>query len=142
VKKKRELFSRSRLHSVVDSGGYIPRPYSFTARCIVTKMSGPVRDDEDRKDVGGSSPCKFPGEALQAAICLATGTTGFVGARKVWVFNTGSAQSITVRNADDDANIGTIYVGAGAGIVVRLEAGQGLRGATNLKGTDITNSGT
>ena len=105
-------------------------------------MSEPVRDDEGRKDVGGSSPCKYPGEAFQGtAISLATGTTGFVGARRVWVFNTGSAQSITVRNADDDANIGTIYVGAGAGTVVRLEAGQGLRGATTLKGTDVTNSG-
>ena len=81
-------------------------------------------------------------EAFQGkAFSLATGTTSFVGAGRVWVLNTGSAQSITVRNADDDANIGTIYVGAGAGIVVRLEAGQGMRGATNLKGTDITNSG-
>ena len=72
---------------------------------------------------------------------LATGTTKFTSAGAVWVFNTGSAQVITVRNADDDGDIGTIYVGAGAGIVVHLEPGQGLRGATTLKGTEITNSG-
>ena len=72
---------------------------------------------------------------------LATGTTKFTSAGAVWVFNTGSAQTITVRNADDDGDIGTIYVGAGASIVVHLEPGQGLRGATTLKGTEITNSG-
>lgn len=72
---------------------------------------------------------------------LATGTTGFVGAGAVWVFNTGSAQTITVRNAADDANVGTIYVGAGAGIVVHLNTGEGIRGATTLKGTEITNAG-
>jgi uncharacterized protein YpmB len=73
---------------------------------------------------------------------LATGTTKFSGAGAVWVFNTDtSAQVITVRNADDDADVGTIYVGAGAGIVTHLQTGQGLRGATTLKGTEITNSG-
>jgi hypothetical protein len=72
---------------------------------------------------------------------LATGTTGFVGAGAVWVFNTGSAQVVTVRNSADDADVGTIYVGAGAGIVIHLETGQGLRGAATLKGTKITNSG-
>jgi hypothetical protein len=72
---------------------------------------------------------------------LATGTTKFVGAGAVWVFNTGSAQVVTVRNSADDADVGTIYVGAGAGIVIHLETGQGLRGATTLKGTQITNSG-
>ena len=103
-------------------------------------MSESVRDKDDRKKVGGPAPCKYPQEALQGC-SLATGTTGFVGAGRVWVFNTGPAQSVTVRNAGDDANIGSIYVGAGAGTVVRLEAGQGLRGATTLKGTDITNLG-
>lgn len=72
---------------------------------------------------------------------LATGTTKFRTAGAVWVFNTGSAQVITVRNSLDDANVGTIYVGAGAGIVVHIEPGQGLRGAATLKGTEITNSG-
>ena len=72
---------------------------------------------------------------------LATGTTGFASAGAVWVFNTGSAQVVTVRNADDDADVGTIYVGAGAGIVIHLNTGEGLRGAATLKGTEITNAG-
>ena len=72
---------------------------------------------------------------------LATGTTGFVDDAAVWVFNTGSAQVVTVRNSADDADIGTIYVGAGAGIVIHMNAGEGLRGASTLKGTAITNAG-
>ena len=72
---------------------------------------------------------------------LATGTTGFVDDSAVWVFNTGSAQTVTVRNAADDADVGTIYVGAGAGIVITLGVGEGLRGATTLKGTPITAAG-
>lgn len=72
---------------------------------------------------------------------LSTTTTGFVGAGAVWVFNTGSAQIVTVRNSDDDGDVGTIYVGAGAGIVIHLAAGEGLRGAATLKGTQITASG-
>jgi hypothetical protein len=72
---------------------------------------------------------------------LASGTTKFTDENAVWVFNTGSAQTITVRNSADDADVGTIYVGAGAGIVVHTLAGEGLRGATTLYGTAITNSG-
>jgi len=75
------------------------------------------------------------------ATALATGTTKFTDAGAVWVFNTGSAQTVTVRNADDDANLGTIYVGAGAGIVVHLHPGEGLRGATSLYGTHIVAAG-
>ena len=75
------------------------------------------------------------------ATALATGTTGFTDANAVWVFNTGSAGVVTVRNAADDGDIGTIYVGAGAGIVIHTESGQGLRGAATFYGTPITNSG-
>lgn len=42
---------------------------------------------------------------------LSPTTTGFAGSGAVWVFNTGSAQVITVRNSDDDADYGTIYIG-------------------------------
>jgi len=68
-------------------------------------------------------------------------TTGFTDATAVWVFNTGSAGLVTVRNSDDDADIGTIYVGAGAGIVIHLNIGEGLRGAGTLFGTQITAAG-
>lgn len=72
---------------------------------------------------------------------LAGGQTKFVDDSAVWVFNTGSAQEVTVRNAADDGAVGTIYVGAGAGIVVTLGTGEGLRGASTLKGTAITAAG-
>jgi len=75
------------------------------------------------------------------ATALATGTTKFSGSGAVWVFNTGSAQTITVRNAADNANVGTIYVGAGAGIVVHLDTNEGLRGDATLFGTEIVNAG-
>ena len=72
---------------------------------------------------------------------LSPTTTGFAGAGAVWVFNTGSAQVITVRNSDDDADYGTIYIGAGAGMAIHLQTNQGLRGAATLKGTEIVNAG-
>ena len=75
------------------------------------------------------------------ATALATGTTGFTDENAVWVFNTGSAGLVTVRNAADDADVGTIYVGAGTGIVIHSNAGEGLRGAATMYGTPITNSG-
>lgn len=76
------------------------------------------------------------------ATALSTSTTKFVEAGAVWVFNTdSSADTVTVRNADDDANTGTIYVGAGAGIVIHLDNGEGLRGAATVLGTEIANSG-
>ena len=75
------------------------------------------------------------------ATALATGTTGFTSENAVWVFNTGSAGTVTVRNAADDADVGTIYVGAGAGIVIHTNAGEGLRGATSIYATQITNVG-
>ena len=68
-------------------------------------------------------------------------TTGFAGAGAVWVFNTGWAGAVTVRNSADDADVGTIYIGAGAGMVIHLQVGDGLRGANTFYGTEITNSG-
>lgn len=76
-----------------------------------------------------------------AEVALATGTTGFTDTGAVWVFNTGSAQLITVRNEADDADVGTIRIAAGAGMVIHLTPGEGLRGATSLKGTPIVAAG-
>lgn len=76
------------------------------------------------------------------ATALATGTTKFDTSGAVYVFNTASsAGTVTVRNSADDANVGTVYVGAGAGITIHLEPGEGLRGATTMFGTDIVKSG-
>ena len=80
-------------------------------------------------------------KVLGTATALATGTTKFTTATSVYVFNTSTASVLTVRNAADDADIGTVYVPAGGGHVINLEIGQGLRGATTLFGTQITSSG-
>jgi len=73
---------------------------------------------------------------------LASGTTKFVDDSAVWVFNTGSsAIEMTVRNPADSGNVGSIYVGAGAGIIVTLGVGEGLRGTNDLKGTPIVAAG-
>ena len=76
-------------------------------------------------------------KVLGTATALATGTTKFTTATAVYVFNTSTAAAITVRNAADNANVGTIYVPAGNGIIVDLEIGQGLRGAATMYGTHI-----
>ena len=77
-------------------------------------------------------------KVLGTATALSTSVTKFDAATAVYVFNTdSSAAAITVRNAADDANIGTIYVPAGNGIIVDLVLGQGLRGAATMYGTHI-----
>lgn len=70
-----------------------------------------------------------------------SGTTQFTDATAVWVFNTSTAGAVTVRNTDDNADVGTIYVGQGAGIVIHLNIGEGLRGATTMFGTQIAAAG-
>jgi uncharacterized protein YpmB len=79
---------------------------------------------------------------LGTATALATGTTKFTDATMVYVFNTDtSAGVLTLRNKDDDANVGTVYIGAGSGIEVSLELGQGLRGPATLFGTQVSSTG-
>ena len=39
---------------------------------------------------------------------------------------------MTVRNPVDSGNVGSIYVGANAGIIVTLGVGEGLRGTNDL----------
>ena len=76
---------------------------------------------------------------LGTSTVLATGTTKFTDASAVWVQNTDASNSHTVviRNADDNADIGSIAIGAMNGIVVHLEIGEGLRGPVNLYGTHV-----
>lgn len=83
-------------------------------------------------------------KVLGTATALAAATTSFdtSGQHAVYVFNTHTAAAVaTVRNAADGADIGTVYVAAGSGIVVHLADGQGLRGATTFFGTAIANAG-
>ena len=74
-------------------------------------------------------------------VALATGTTKLNDTGAAWVFNTGSAGLVTVRNAADDADLGSIRVGAGAGMVITLGTGEGLRGASTIKGTPVVAAG-
>ena len=78
---------------------------------------------------------------LSTADALATGTTKFTDATSVYVFNTSTASVVTVRNAADDGNVGSVYIPAGGGHIINLEIGQGLRGATSLYGTHISSAG-
>jgi len=81
---------------------------------------------------------KVKGTATQ----FSTSATKFTDATAVWVFNTHTAAAVvTVRNTADDADIGTIYVGAGTGIKIDLNIGEGLRGATTFYGTQVASSG-
>jgi hypothetical protein len=81
-------------------------------------------------------------KVLGSATALSTSTTKFDDATAVYVFNTNtSAGVLTIRNAADDADDGTIYIGAGNGMIVHLVLGQGLRGATTMYGTKVGNSG-
>ena len=73
-----------------------------------------------------------------------SGTTGFTSTTAVWVANTDASthKTVTLRNADDNATLGTLVVPASSGVVIHLEAGQGLRGAAALTGTQVdANSG-
>ena len=47
---------------------------------------------------------------LGDATALATGTTKFTSATAVWVSNTATSASVTLRNAADDADLGSISV--------------------------------
>jgi len=77
-------------------------------------------------------------KVLGTATALAAGTTKFTTATAVWVNNTDtSAGDATVRNAADDADVGTISIPPNTGIVIHLEPGQGLRGASTMKGTQV-----
>ena len=75
---------------------------------------------------------------LGDATALSTSTTKFTSATAVWVSNTDtSASNVTLRNAADDANLGSISVPASSGVLIHLIAGQGLRGAATIFGTQV-----
>ena len=68
---------------------------------------------------------------------LATGTTKFKTSTAVHVCGHTSASTITVRNVADDADVGTIKIPANGTVVISLFIGQGLRGPTNVFGTQV-----
>ena len=81
-------------------------------------------------------------KVLGTATVLSTSATKFTDVTSVYVFNTATSAGVcTVRNADDDADVGTVYIGGGQGIEIALELGQGLRGTTSMYGTQIASTG-
>lgn len=80
---------------------------------------------------------------LGDATALATGTTKFTSATAVWVSNTdtSAASTVTLQSAAD-VGIGSISVPASSGVLIHLIAGQGLRGAATLLGTQVGGSET
>lgn len=80
-------------------------------------------------------------KVIGTATTLATASTKFTSATAVWVNNTDtSAGTVTVRNSDDNADVGTLSIPPNTGVVIHLEAGQGLRGTTSMEGTQVDNS--
>ena len=71
------------------------------------------------------------------ATALATGTTKFKTATAVYLCGHTSATTVTVRNEDDDADVGTIKIPANGSGVINLVIGQGLRGPTDVLGTHV-----
>ena len=78
-------------------------------------------------------------KVLGDATALATGTTKFKTSTAVYIGNTSASDDydVTLRNADDDADLGSITVPAAGSLVIHLDIGQGLRGNAALKGTKV-----
>ena len=70
---------------------------------------------------------------------LATGTTSHKTSSAVWVANSNATthKTVTLRNADDDADLGTLVVPAASGVVIHLSVGQGLRGDADLLAVQV-----
>ena len=78
-------------------------------------------------------------KVLGDATALATGTTKFKTSTAVYIGNTSASDDydVTLRNSDDDADLGSITVPAAGSLVIHLDIGQGLRGNAALKGTKV-----
>ena len=78
-------------------------------------------------------------KVLGDATALATGTTKFKTSTAVYIGNTSASDDydVTLRNADDDADLGSITVPAAGSLVIHIDIGQGLRGNAALKGTKV-----
>ena len=81
---------------------------------------------------------------IKGTAAALSGTTQFTSSTAVWVANTNATthKTVTLRNTDDDADLGTLVIPAASGVVIHLEAGQGLRGVAALMATQVdANSG-
>ena len=78
---------------------------------------------------------------IGAEEALATGTTKGKDHTAHYVFNNGSKSAVTIRNAADDGDTGSIRINANAGVVIHTDIGVGMRGASDLKITPIVSAG-
>ena len=78
---------------------------------------------------------------IGAEEALATNATRGKSHTAHYVFNNGSKQAVTIRNAADDGDTGSIRINANAGVVIHTDIGVGMRGATDLKITPIVSAG-
>ena len=72
---------------------------------------------------------------------LTTGSTRGKSHTAHYVFNNGSKQAVTIRNAADDGDTGSIRINANSGVVIHTDVGVGFRGATDFKITPVVSSG-
>lgn len=73
---------------------------------------------------------------------LTTGSTRGKSHTAHYVYNAaGATAAVTVRNAADDGDTGSIRINAGQGVVIHTDAGVGFRGATDFKITPVVSSG-
>jgi len=80
-------------------------------------------------------------KVLGAEEALATGATKGKSNTAHYVFNNGSKQAVTIRNAADDGDTGSIRINANSGVIIHTDIGVGFRGATSLFITPVVSSG-
>jgi len=81
---------------------------------------------------------------IKGTAAALSGTTQFASSTAVWIANTNATthKTVTLRNADDDADLGTLVVPAASGVIIHLNVGEGLRGVAALMATQVdANSG-
>ena len=78
---------------------------------------------------------------IGAEEALATGSTKGKSHTAHYVFNNGSKQAVTIRNAADNGDTGSIRINANSGIVIHTDIGVGMRGASSLFITPIVSAG-
>jgi len=81
---------------------------------------------------------------IKGTAAALSGTTQFTSSTAVWIANTNATthKTVTLRNTDDNADLGTLVVPAAGGVVIHLNIGEGLRGDAALSATQVDkNSG-
>ena len=78
---------------------------------------------------------------IGAEEALATAATRGKSHTAHYVFNNGSKQAVTIRNAADDGDTGSVRINANSGVVIHTDVGVGFRGATSLFITPVVSSG-